>query len=73
MRRALGAAPRRAHRTAACRGLAVDKLEVDLTLGKIDPIQSNLDLVPELPAPAGALPDQAHAALFQFPIVSRNG
>src|SRR5450432_8728 len=60
------------HRTTACRTVRIDQLEVDLPLRQIDPRQSDPDGVTQLPAPSGALPDEAHAAVLKFPIISRD-
>src|ERR1700729_452042 len=62
----------RTHRAPGCRGIGIDQFEVDLPLRQVDSIESHPHRVAQLPARAGALPDQAHAARLEFPIISGN-
>ena len=67
------AAPRRPYRAVSRRALPIQQFEVDLALREIDPAQSHVHRIAQLPAPAGALAHQTHAAVLEFPVVAGYG
>ena len=66
----LTATTRCAHRAVRSGGIGVEQLEIDLPLREIDPAQAHAHRIAHLPAPAGALPHESHAAVLQFPVVA---
>ena len=62
--------PRCPHRAVAGRGIGIHQLEIDLTLRQIDPVQAHPHRIAQLPAPAGSLSHQAHAAVLELPVVA---
>ena len=51
-------------------GLPVQQFEIDLALREVDARQAHAHGIAHLPAPAGALPDEAHAAGLEFPVIA---